>query len=455
VDVFTKVIVIGGGMSGLAAAYELSLARVPFLLLEASNRLGGLVRTETAGDLVIDAGPDAMLAQKPAGVELCRELGIADRLVPTRPPRTAFVLRDGVLHPLPARSVLGVPTDPASLSASTLFSADARARIERERSHPAEEVDDESIASFFERRFGREAVDYLAEPLLAGIHAGDVDRLSIRALFPRLADAARRGSVTHALAADPARASESEGLFRSFPGGMQELVDAVANRLDDGSVRLGVRVASLEYEDDGCSLRLEDGAGLTAKAVIAAVPAHALADLVAATDPALAEECRAIRSTSSGAVVLAYPRDAIAHPLAGSGFVVPRAERGVRMLAATWLSSKWPGRAPDGTALLRAFFGGTRDPAATTLPDDALVELAHGDLARVLGISSEPSFARVFRWPNANTQYEVGYLRQLAGIRARIAAHRRLLVTGAGFGSIGIPDCIADGRRVARLAAAG
>jgi oxygen-dependent protoporphyrinogen oxidase len=450
-----RVVVVGGGISGLAAAYELQLRRVPFTLLEASPRLGGLIRSEAAGDLLIDAGPDAMLAQKPAGIELARELGIADRLVSTRPPRTAFVLRNGTLHPLPQGSVLGVPTDVSALRSSTLLSPAGRQRIEAEQSLGADPaVEDESIAAFFERRFGREAVDYLAEPLLAGIHAGDVERLSVRALFPRLVDAARRGSVIATLRADLARASDAPGAFRSFPRGMQELVDALERRLSAGDVRRDTAAAALERRPEGFRVRAPDGTDVEARAVILAAPAHAAGALLAGIDAALASACDSMRSVSSAAVVLAYPRQAVGDPLAGSGFVVPRAERGVRMLAATWLSSKWPGRAPGSSSLMRAFFGGTRDPGALDLPDSALVDVAHQDLARLLRISARPVFARVYRWLRANAQYEVGYLQQLAALNARVASHRGLFVTGSAFGSIGIPDCIAEARRVARDAAA-
>jgi oxygen-dependent protoporphyrinogen oxidase len=450
-----RVAVIGGGISGLAAAYELQRQRVPFTLLEATARLGGLIRTETEGDLVIDAGPDAMLAQKPAGIDLCRELGIADRLVPTRPPRTAFVVRDGVLHPIPPGSVLGVPTELDALRASSLLSAAGRERIEAERSMaPDSPIEDESIGSFFERRFGREAVDYLAEPLLAGIHAGDVERLSVRALFPRLADAAARGSVAVALRADLERASDSEGAFRSFPRGMHELVDALEQRLGEDDVRRGAAATSIEPSARGFRVRIADGTSIEARAVIVAVPAHVAARLVVATDDAIATACQSVPSLSSGAVVLAYPRRAVTHPLAGSGFVVPRVERAVRILAATWLSSKWPGRAPEGVVLMRAFFGGARDPDALDLADGTLVEMAHDDLARLLGIAAAPTLSRVYRWIRANAQYEVGYPRRLADIRTRLASHVGLFVTGTGFGSIGIPDCIADARRAAGAAAA-
>jgi len=405
--------IVGGGISGLSAAFELHLLGVPFRLYEASARLGGILRTERADDLVIDAGPDAMLARKPAGIALCEELGIAERLVAARPPRAAFVVRHGQLQPL-------------GNSFGTNFSlrhpSAAKTEIRPERISPH---DDLSIAQYFREQFAPDALDYFAEPVLAGIHAGDVERLSMQALFPEILTGEARKRV-----ADP------QGEFRSFPGGMQELVDALVGALPSTSLHASTPappVADL----------------LAAGPVILAVPAYVAAALFARFDRELAELCRGIPYVSSGIVVSAYPRPAVHHALAGGGFVVPRVERDFRILAATWLSSKWPGRALFHRALLRAFFGGARDPGAVDLPDDELVAIAHSDLSRLLKIQGEPEFTRVYRWIDGTPQYEVGYLDRLTAIRARLSRHDRLHVTGAGFGSIGIPDCIAEARETA------
>ncbi|HSL22981.1 MAG TPA: protoporphyrinogen oxidase [Vicinamibacterales bacterium] len=404
-----SVTVVGGGIAGLSAAFELHRRGVPFALHEAATRLGGIIRTDYLPGFVIDAGPDAMLARKRAGIALCEEVGIAHRLVPANPPRTAFVLRGGVLAPLPSWP------QPAAAPAAP----------------------DESIASYFERTYGRDAVDYFAEPVLAGIHAGDVHRLSVRALFPEIAGREPEGARHNdATPVDP------EGAFRSFPRGMQELVDALAAALPRDAVRTATPARQLREH-------LREGP------VILAVPGSPAAGLLDPIDPALATLCRRIPYVSSGIVVLAYPRKAVSHSLSGSGFVVPRAERGTRILAATWLSSKWPGRAPADVALLRAFFGGARDPASLSLSDDALVAMAHGDLARLLQIDAEPSLRRVYRWLDATPQYEVGYLETLAAIRAAAARIPGLHLAGAAFGSIGIPDCIQSGRAAARAALEG
>lgn len=398
--------IIGGGISGLSAAFELQRRGVPFRLYEASARFGGILRTERVDDLVIDAGPDGMLARKPAGIALCEELGIADRLVPAKPPRTAFVVRAGKLEALQPQLWRG-PDGPAPHNAD------------------ASQATDTSIAEHFRQSFPPDALDYYAEPVLAGIHAGDVERLSMQALFPDILSGDARSRVP-----DP------QGEFRSFAGGMQELADALVAALPPDALHLSATAPPI-------SDLLEEGPA------IAAVPAHAAASLFAGVDAELARLCRSIRYVSSGIVVLAYPRAAVRHPLAGSGFVVPRVEHNFRILAATWLSSKWPARAPDDRALMRAFFGGARDPGAMALADDDLVGIAHCDLSRLLNIEGAPTFTRVGRWVDGTPQYEVGYLDRLAAIRARLASHDKLFVTGAGFGSIGIPDCIEAARATA------
>ena len=242
------VVVVGAGIAGLAATYELQRRGVSVRLLEASDRLGGVIRTDRFDGWVIDGGPDSMLVQKPAAVGLCRELGLGDRLVSTLTPRTAYVLRNGHLHPIPEGSFLGFPVRASALANSSLFSIGGKLRMACEAVLPRSEDDeDESIAAFVRRRFGEEAVDYLAEPLLAGIHAGDVERLSIRALFPRLVDAERQsGSVIRAFRALRMKPSP-QGAFVSLPGGVGELVDAVAAAITGGTVTMSARVTDVRH----------------------------------------------------------------------------------------------------------------------------------------------------------------------------------------------------------------
>jgi oxygen-dependent protoporphyrinogen oxidase len=445
------VAIVGGGIAGLAAAYDLQARGLRVRVLEASRRVGGVISTERFDDWIIDGGPDSLLVQKPAAVALCRELGIGDRLIPTLTPRTAYVLRDGRLHAIAEGSFLGFPITFGALASSGLFSLAGKARMAGELVVPRRTIDeDESIAAFVSRRFGREAVDYLADPLLAGIHAGDVDRLSIRALFPRLVDAERRsGSVIRALRALHVRPSP-QGAFVSLPGGTGELVQTLAKALNPGIVVTGARVTSLQRAG---GFAIDSTAGhIQARSVLLAVPAYVTGSLMRPIDATLADLCDAIPYASTATVAFGYRRDQVAHPLRGTGFVVPRTE-GLALLAGTWVSSKWPGRAPDGHALLRGFLGGGRDPHRLEASDQELMDTAQRELTDLLGISGSPLFSRLYRWTRQSPQYEVGHLHRVASIERRLAAMPGLFITGSGFKAIGIPDCISDGRATAARAA--
>jgi oxygen-dependent protoporphyrinogen oxidase len=450
-DTVSDVIVIGGGIAGLAAAYELQRLGLHVRLLEAAPRLGGAILTERFDGWVIDGGPDSLLVQKPAAVALCRELGLGDRLQSTIEPRIAYVLRDGELHAIPEGSFLGFPIRVSALARSSLISLGGKLRMALEVMVPRREhVDDESIAAFVRRRFGAEAVDYLAEPLLAGIHAGDVEMLSLRALFPRLLQAEKdTGSVIRALRALKMQPAAG-GAFVSLPGGIGELVDAVAGALQAGTAVLAARVTQLHragiYVVDSAAGRFE------ARAVILAVPAYAAASLLRGLDTTLAALCDAIPYASTATVAFGYHREQVGHPMQGSGFVVPRVERSP-LLAATWVTSKWPGRAPPDCALIRGFLGGGRDPSRLDRPDQELIDAVREELESILDLNGPPIFSRLFRWPRQSPQYQVGHLDRVAAIDQRIASISGVFLTGSGFRAIGIPDCIADGRQIAAAAA--
>jgi oxygen-dependent protoporphyrinogen oxidase len=446
-----EVVVVGGGIAGLAATYELQRRGVRVLLAEATERLGGVIHTDRFDGWVIDGGPDALLTQKRAAIALCGELGLTDRLVSTLTPRTAYVLRGGRLHPIPEGSFLGFPVRARGLAASSLFSVGGKLRMACEVVIPRRDDDeDESIASFVRRRFGQEAVDYLAEPLLAGIHAGDVERLSIRALFPRLVDAEQQsGSIIRAFRALRMRPSP-QGAFVSLPGGIGELVDALVGTIPAEVVVTGARITELRHAG---TFLLETPRGpVAARAVILAVPAYAAGGILRGVHTGLAGLCEEVTYASTATVAFAYARDQIAHPMRGSGFVVPRVERNP-LLAATWVTSKWPHRAPADHILLRAFLGGGRDPHRLDQDDEQLIELARDALTEVMGISGPPLFARLYRWTRQSPQYDVGHLRRVAAIDEQLARFPGLFVTGSGFRSIGIPDCIADARATGERAA--
>ncbi len=449
----TDAIVIGGGIAGLSAAYELQQQKVPFVVLERGSRAGGVILSEEIDGYTIDGGPDALLVQKPEGVKLCEELGLGTELVPTKTPRVAYIQRGGRLHPLPADSVLGIPTRLGSLLATQLFSWAGKMRMVGEVAVPRRRDEaDESIGTFITRRFGAEATTYLAEPLLAGIHGGDVGRLSVQSLFPRFVEAERtHGSVLRAFRSRARGPISPDGAFRSLPGGLSQMVRALTAALPRDVIRLNAPVRRVQSADGPSPfvIETEDGLQLTSRAVIVATPAYATGALLRELDAELARLCSEIPYASSATVVLAFDRSAVSHPLNGSGFVVPRVEN-TGLLAASWLSSKWPYRAPADRVLLRTFVGGARDPHALERSDSELVRLSVAALTPLLGITGEPLLTRVYRWERTSAQHEVGHSARMEAIERTLARRPGLFLTGSGFRGVGIPDCVADGRATAK-----
>ena len=473
-------IVIGAGITGLSAAYELRKSGRSVLLCEARSRLGGNIITERAGGFLIDAGPDSFVRTKPDATALCHELGLADELITTQS-RSVFVVHRGRLEPMPAGMALAVPTRLGPILTTPLLSIGGKLRLFGDLlKSAAPSAEDESIADFIGRRFGREAALRLAGPFLSGIYAGDVTELSIRSTFPQLADLEERhGSLISGLfAAQRAREhgstddaprtkasrigrllevaqwlgrdpSQAPSPFYALKDGMGALVTALARTLPEGCVRLGVAVVRLEREgrDPQWKVHLADGSEVVARHVVLAVPAHAAARLV--PDAELGQQLAAIPYVSTATVFLGLRRSRVEHPLDGVGFVVPPGEG--RMLAGTWVSSKWAGRARDGTVLLRGFVGGARDPELVdTSTDDALVSLVRRELSRWMGRLGTPELVRVFRYPSANPQPLVGHGHRLEAISRRVGELAGLQVAGAAYEGVGIADCVRQGRAVAR-----
>ncbi len=456
------VAIVGGGIAGLAAAYEVSRRGLSFVVLEAAPRAGGVIVSEEVDGFTIDGGPDALLIQKPEAIALCRDLGLGDRLISTRPPRIAYIQRAGQLHALPAASVLGIPTRIGPFVRTTLFSWPGKIRMGAELFVPPRRDEaDESIGAFMTRRFGTEATTYLAEPLLAGIHAGDVDRLSVRALFPRLVDAEREhGSLLRAFrirkpvnnpTSNQQSAISNEGAFKSLPGGLSEMVRALVNALGEPHVRLSTAVDAIAGRGP-FAVRTNRGETFDAAAVVIATPAYAVSALLKERDGELARLAGEIPYASAATVAMAFERSRVRHPLTGSGFVVPRVEH-TGILAASWLSSKWPHRAPQDRVLMRAFVGGARDPHALERSDAELLQTSLAALRPLLGIDGDPLLTRVYRFARGNAQHDVGHLERMASIDRALTRHPGLFITGSGFRGVGIPDCVADSRRTGALVA--
>ncbi len=447
----SPVVIIGGGITGLSAAWYLQKAGVRCALLEQSRRWGGKIRTEQVdgyGDtpFVVEAGPDSFLTQKPWALELALELGLAARLLGTNDhQRNTFVLNRGRLTPLPEGVMLIVPTKFRPFVTSPLISWAGKLRLAQEWFLPARTDDaDESLADFVRRRLGDEVLDKLAEPLLAGIYNTEAEKQSLLATFPRFREIEKKhGSLTRGmLAAQQQRKSAPPSpysIFTSFKSGMIELVDGLLSRLD-GDLHLNTGVKSITRNaDDTYTLLLSDNSRLKTDHLILTTPAYVTARLLGDVCDLAADMLADIRYVSTGTISLAYKRADISHPLHGFGVVIPRSEKRP-INAITWSSTKFNHRAPEGHALLRVFFGGSRTPESFDLSDDDLLRTVQAELRALMGIDAAPLFTRINRWREANPQYDVGHLDRIDALEAALPPG--IHVAGSAYRGIGVPDCV-------------
>jgi oxygen-dependent protoporphyrinogen oxidase len=472
-----SVVVIGGGITGLAAAYALEAATPSgvldtVMLLEADAPLGGKIVTERIEGFVIEGGPDSFFTLKPQALQFCRALGLEDQLVGTRAPRHVFVLHRGVLEPLPDGLATLVPTRLLPFVRSGLFSWPEKVRMVGEVLVPPHaNGSDEAVGEFVRRRLGRAAVDRLAAPLLAGIYAGDIERQSLQATFPQLAEMesqhgslvaatlrrrfARRRSGQVREREESVQRKESDGLgtFATLRNGLDRLVDRAASSLRHVAVQTGSRVLAVGQVGHQYRVYLADGAWIGADSVIVTTPAFAAAQLLRDLCPAAASALTQIPYVSTAAISLGFRREDVVHPLAGHGYVVARGE-GLAHTACTWMSSKWAGRAPAGSVLLRCYAGRAGDQRALEGDDEHLVRTVLGELRPVLGISGQPLLVRVHRWQDAMPQYEVGHLARVTAVTDALRQTPGMLVAGAGYGGVGLPDCIRQGTEAAAAALA-
>ena len=451
-----RIAIIGGGISGLAAAYALEQKRragidVEYVVFEATSRFGGVMVTDRVEGCLVEAGPDSFLTEKPWASNLCRDLGLGDQLIGSNDPeRKTYILARSRLVEMPDGLMFMVPTNIVAALASPLFSASTKLRMAREWFHPPHKADgDESVAAMVERHYGSEMVDRLADPLLSGVYGGDASQLSVRAVLPRFAEMeARHGSLGRAMLATrnqmaQAAKGPAKPLFTSLKDGMQQMIDAVLAQLDPKALVSDAPVQAVTPQDGGWTL----SAGLKSDhfdAIILALPTSKAAFLLQMSSPDLSAELSAIQYSSSVTVTLGYDQKVCEALPPGFGFLVPRSE-GKRMLAATFVHNKFPHRAPEDRAIIRCFLGGAREEQILSLPEEQVLAVVRTELQQILGLRAEPLFARVYKWKGAMAQYSVGHLERLERIEALRQKFSGLALAGNGYKGIGVPDCVRSG----------
>ncbi|MDP1767374.1 MAG: protoporphyrinogen oxidase, partial [Nitrospirota bacterium] len=453
-------------ISGLSTAYALheqaAAAGIPIrcTVVDAASDWGGKIVTHRVGDLVTEAGPDSFLSQKTAAIELCAKLGLTDQLINTNETsKTACVFSQGRLRELPEGLVVISPNQLGPFLRSGLLSWSGLARMGLDLAMPVKRSpDDESLAAFFRRRMGRQAFERMLEPLMAGIYAGDAEQMSVQATFPRFVELEQqygsviRGMMTARKAGSSASlAGPKRTMFVSLKNGLSDLVTALVARLTEQGVTLrggcgveALRVRSHQLGRWMYDVILNDGSALSVDSLVLATPAYVSAELVRPLTPIAGGLLEMIPYASTATIAMAFPRAAVSGAAEGFGFVVPRAE-GRDLIAATWTSLKWPHRAPSDQLLVRCYVGGVGREAILQLDDQALVARVREELASMCGVTAEPGYVEVNRWTKAMPQYTLGHLDRLNQIEGALSRYGGLVLTGAGYRGVGIPDCIRDG----------
>jgi len=461
------IVVIGGGIAGLAAALritELNRAQaldIQTTLLEAAPRLGGSIATERIGDFLVEAGPDSFITEKPWALKLCERIGLTPRLVSTQ---SAFqkihIVHDGKLVPLPEGFFLLAPTRLWPFIQTPLFTWPGKLRMAGELFLPRASLDDdESLGAFVRRRFGNEALERIAQPLVGGIYASDPDKLSLGATMPRFREMEKTSrSVIYAMwSAQRQRAKKAEtgsgarwSLFVTLAGGMQELIDAIALRLPEGSVRLQSPAKELKFVPERKTWQVTTGYSevLDADAVILATPAFRTGALLRQIDQSAGGELTAIPYASTATVSLAYRREDFPQPPQSFGFVVPAIEKR-KIMACTFSSLKYPGRAPEDKILLRAFVGGSLQAELFGASDSEMETCVRAELASLLGVTAVPLFSRIWRHPESMPQYHIGHETRVSRIEAALEQFPTLALAGSAYHGVGISDCVRTGEEAA------
>ena len=462
-----KIIIIGGGIAGLAAAFRIQReikegANLECILLEGSNHFGGKISTEKLDGFIIERGPDSFISQKPAAIQLCKQLGLEDRLTGTNPgaPST-FVYTGGKLVTMPDGLSLMIPTKFLPFALTPLFSLPGKIRMAFDLLIPKKQDNgDESLASFVRRRMGEEALNKMAEPMLAGIYASDPEKMSITSTFPMFVETEKkyRSLILGMLARKKAmlmnavkRPSSAYSLFMTLKDGLGEMVDAVIKKSPDIQFKSGTKVVGIERNKEKWHLKLDDGSENQVDAVIVATPGTVTAKLLQNITPDSAELLNSIHYVSTATVTLGYKREGFSHSLDGFGFVVPKAE-GCSILACTWTSSKFPHRAPKDYVMLRCYVGGALQEEIAEKDTETLETLVRKDLQQIMGITETPVFCKVFKNNKSNVQYHVNHSQKIDSIMEDLKNYPGLFLAGSAYRGIGIPDCIQNGNLAAESA---
>lgn len=462
-----KIIIIGGGIAGLAAAFRIQReikegANLECILLEGSNHFGGKISTEKLDGFIIERGPDSFISQKPAAIQLCKQLGLEDRLTGTNPgaPST-FVYTGGKLVTMPDGLSLMIPTKFLPFALTPLFSLPGKIRMAFDLLIPKKQDNgDESLASFVRRRMGEEALNKMAEPMLAGIYASDPEKMSITSTFPMFVETEKkyRSLILGMLARKKAmlmnavkRPSSAYSLFMTLKDGLGEMVDAVIKKSPDIQFKSGTKVVGIEKNKEKWHLKLDDGSENQVDAVIVATPGTVTAKLLQNITPDSAELLNSIHYVSTATVTLGYKKEGFSHSLDGFGFVVPKAE-GCSILACTWTSSKFPHRAPKDYVMLRCYVGGALQEEIAEKDTETLETLVRKDLQQIMGITEIPIFCKVFKNNKSNVQYHVNHSQKIDSIMEDLKNYPGLFLAGSAYRGIGIPDCIQNGNLAAESA---
>jgi oxygen-dependent protoporphyrinogen oxidase len=450
-------VIIGAGISGLSTAYYLAKRGSRSTIMESRARMGGVIQTDRVQGCTLEAGPDSFLSIKPAALELIRDLGLSDQVIGSNDHlRVTFVRRNGKLVPLPDGLMMMVPTKIMPLVTTELVSWPTKLRMGLELLRlPSRKSEDQSVSDFIAARYGQETVDYLAEPLLSGIYGGDPGALSVASVLPRFVELAKKyGSLTRGVLAERAKAAKKRGanttpppLFSTLKGGLGQMVDALSAAIRGKTQMWQTRVQRVERK--GAEFRVKvDKDWVTTDRLVVACEAHSAATLLAGVDPRLAELLGSVDYSSAMTVALGFDAADFAAPPVGFGFLVPKKERR-RVMACTWVGTKFSYRVPEGKIVARCSLGGTSDAGVLDESDEAIVAAVLGELQEIAGVTARPKFTRIARWPKSMAQYTVGHAARLQEIQARTAAIPGLYLAGNAYTGIGIPDCIRMGRAAA------